>query len=176
MRSIRNFTRSSITPVPLGGPVHLRFSLLPVSYLFAAGHRIRLTLRLEDVDLFRESCACRNHSGHGASPHTGSDTSDFTPPAAGARGEESSGSVEVRSDGSWQAVGAAEEEQERGIDAAPTADHAQGSQCKPSTAGVLRGAHNSGTLHAYQQHKDVLYVPRLELPVVLPPERFDSKE
>jgi hypothetical protein len=35
-------------PIPPGQPVELRFDLLPMSYVFRAGHKIRLTLTFAD--------------------------------------------------------------------------------------------------------------------------------
>lgn len=38
------------SPVPRGQPVELKFDLLPMSYIFKAGHRLRVTLSFADPD------------------------------------------------------------------------------------------------------------------------------
>ncbi len=53
----RTFRRADAVPLALGEPVELAFDLLPVSYRFAAGHRLRLALAGADVDSFGESPA-----------------------------------------------------------------------------------------------------------------------
>jgi putative CocE/NonD family hydrolase len=44
--------KSDLAPIPAGKPVELVFTLLPTSYLFRAGHRIRLTITCADADNF----------------------------------------------------------------------------------------------------------------------------
>ncbi len=44
--------KSNLAPIPAGKPVELVFALLPTSYLFRAGHRIRLTVTCDDADNF----------------------------------------------------------------------------------------------------------------------------
>jgi len=48
--------------------MHLRFALLPLSYEFKANHSIRLSFRLNDIDLFRESCGARTAHGLPCAP------------------------------------------------------------------------------------------------------------
>ena len=42
------FTQASAQPLTPGVPVEAQFEFLPASYLFKAGHRIRLTLQFAD--------------------------------------------------------------------------------------------------------------------------------
>ncbi|MGD8281094.1 MAG: CocE/NonD family hydrolase [Gemmatimonadota bacterium] len=44
----RSHTEESVAPVPDGEPVRLEFEILPMSYVFPAGHRVRLTLTFAD--------------------------------------------------------------------------------------------------------------------------------
>jgi putative CocE/NonD family hydrolase len=44
--------KSDLTPIPAGKPVELVFNLLPTSYLFRAGNRIRITVTCADADNF----------------------------------------------------------------------------------------------------------------------------
>jgi predicted acyl esterase len=44
----RTFAEADARPVPAGEPVELTFDLLPMSYIFKAGHRLRLTLSFSD--------------------------------------------------------------------------------------------------------------------------------
>ena len=44
--------KSDLAPIPAGEPVELVFDLLPTSYLFRAGHRIRITITCADADNF----------------------------------------------------------------------------------------------------------------------------
>ena len=44
--------QSNLAPIPAGEPVELVFDLLPTSYLFRAGHRIRITITCADADNF----------------------------------------------------------------------------------------------------------------------------
>jgi putative CocE/NonD family hydrolase len=48
----RSFRRADAAPVTPGEPVELAFELLPISYRFAAGHRVRLALAGADADAF----------------------------------------------------------------------------------------------------------------------------
>jgi uncharacterized protein len=48
----RSFRRADAAPVGRGEVVELAFELLPVSYRFAAGHRIRLAIAGGDADSF----------------------------------------------------------------------------------------------------------------------------
>ena len=48
----RAFTRAHARPLEPGEVAELRFSLLPVSYRFRAGHAIRLSLACADIDHF----------------------------------------------------------------------------------------------------------------------------
>jgi putative CocE/NonD family hydrolase len=42
--------QSDLAPIPAGEPVELVFDLMPTSYLFRAGHRIRITVTCADAD------------------------------------------------------------------------------------------------------------------------------
>lgn len=44
--------KSDLAPIPAGEPVDLIFDLLPISYLFRAGNRIRITVTCADADNF----------------------------------------------------------------------------------------------------------------------------
>ena len=44
--------KSDLAPIPAGKPVELVFNLLPTSYLFRAGNRIRITVTCADADNF----------------------------------------------------------------------------------------------------------------------------
>ena len=44
--------KSDLAPIPAGEPVELVFDLLPISYLFRAGNRIRITVTCADADNF----------------------------------------------------------------------------------------------------------------------------
>lgn len=44
----RTFAQSDVAPMPTGAPQELVFDLLPMSYIFKAGHRLRLTLSFSD--------------------------------------------------------------------------------------------------------------------------------
>jgi putative CocE/NonD family hydrolase len=44
--------KSDLTPIPAGEPVELVFDLMPTSYLFRAGNRIRITVTCADADNF----------------------------------------------------------------------------------------------------------------------------
>jgi putative CocE/NonD family hydrolase len=44
--------KSDLAPIPAGKPVELVFDLLPTSYLFRAGNRIRITVTYADADNF----------------------------------------------------------------------------------------------------------------------------
>jgi len=48
----RTFNRADIAPLVAGEPAELTFDLLPTSYLFRAGHRIRVVLACADRDHF----------------------------------------------------------------------------------------------------------------------------
>ena len=48
-----SFSRADLLPVPPNEPVQARFTLLPTSYLFKKGHRIRLSLSLQDDEFQR---------------------------------------------------------------------------------------------------------------------------
>jgi putative CocE/NonD family hydrolase len=50
---VRTFARGDAAPMPSGEPSELAIDLLPVSYRFAAGHRVRVALAAADVDHFR---------------------------------------------------------------------------------------------------------------------------
>jgi hypothetical protein len=41
-----------LAPIPAGEPIELVFDLLPISYLFRAGNRIRITVACADADNF----------------------------------------------------------------------------------------------------------------------------
>lgn len=43
-----SFTEAGAQPVPAGQPVELKFDILPMSYIFKAGHKLRLTLTFAD--------------------------------------------------------------------------------------------------------------------------------
>lgn len=43
-----SYRREDVRGMPAGEPQHLRFDLLPMSYIFQAGHRIRLTVTFAD--------------------------------------------------------------------------------------------------------------------------------
>ncbi|RPJ41951.1 MAG: CocE/NonD family hydrolase [Deltaproteobacteria bacterium] len=47
--------KSELAPIPAGEPVELVFDLLPISYLFRAGTRIRITVTCADADNFDTS-------------------------------------------------------------------------------------------------------------------------
>ena len=47
-----NHYKSDLAPIPAGEPVELVFDLLPTSYLFRAGNRIRITITCADADNF----------------------------------------------------------------------------------------------------------------------------
>ena len=49
----RSFERKDATLLPIGTVAELRFDLLPTSYLFKKGHRIRLLIAGADSDLFQ---------------------------------------------------------------------------------------------------------------------------
>jgi putative CocE/NonD family hydrolase len=44
--------KSDLAPIPAGEPVELVFDLLPTSYVFRAGHRIRIAITCADADNF----------------------------------------------------------------------------------------------------------------------------
>jgi putative CocE/NonD family hydrolase len=44
--------KSDLTPIPAGEPIELVFDLLPTSYIFRAGNRIRITITCADADNF----------------------------------------------------------------------------------------------------------------------------
>jgi predicted acyl esterase len=44
----RTYKAAHAKPVPPGQPVELTFDLLPVSYIFKTGHKVRLTLTFAD--------------------------------------------------------------------------------------------------------------------------------
>jgi putative CocE/NonD family hydrolase len=44
--------KSDLAPIPAGEPVELVFDLLPTSYVFRAGNRIRITITCADADNF----------------------------------------------------------------------------------------------------------------------------
>ena len=44
--------KSDLAPIPAGEPIELVFDLLPISYLFRAGNRIRITVSCADADNF----------------------------------------------------------------------------------------------------------------------------
>ncbi len=48
----RSFRRADAEPLVPGGPAELTFDLLPISYLFRSGHRIRLAVGGADADHF----------------------------------------------------------------------------------------------------------------------------
>jgi len=48
----RRHYKSDLAPIPAGKPVELVFNLLPTSYLFRAGNRIRITVTCADADNF----------------------------------------------------------------------------------------------------------------------------
>ncbi len=51
---VRSFKEADSAPLPAGEPTLLRIDLLPTSYLFRAGHAIRLTLATADKDNFAD--------------------------------------------------------------------------------------------------------------------------
>ena len=51
--SYHSHHESDLEPIPAGGPFELVFDLLPTSYLFRAGDRIRITVPFADADNFR---------------------------------------------------------------------------------------------------------------------------
>jgi putative CocE/NonD family hydrolase len=51
----RSFARADSRPLPVGEMVTLRFALLPTSWQFAAGHRIRLAIAGADCDNFGQT-------------------------------------------------------------------------------------------------------------------------
>ncbi len=51
-----SYLRKDASPLPRFETVELRFDLLPVSYLFKKGHRIRIAIATGDRDNFREIC------------------------------------------------------------------------------------------------------------------------
>jgi hypothetical protein len=42
--------KTDLVPIPAGEPVELAFDLMPISYRFRAGHRIRITITCADAD------------------------------------------------------------------------------------------------------------------------------
>ncbi|MCZ7678077.1 MAG: hypothetical protein M5U28_04600 [Sandaracinaceae bacterium] len=48
----RAFTRADATPLEAGRVVEMAFDLLPISWLFARGHRVRLAIAGADRDHF----------------------------------------------------------------------------------------------------------------------------
>jgi uncharacterized protein len=51
----RNFSRADARPLVPGEPTELRFALLPTSWLFRAGHRIRIAIAAADIDNFGQT-------------------------------------------------------------------------------------------------------------------------
>jgi uncharacterized protein len=47
----RTFAQGDARPAPAGEPVELKFDLLPMSYIFKAGHRVRVTITFADPQL-----------------------------------------------------------------------------------------------------------------------------
>ncbi len=52
-----SYLREDAAPIPSGEIVEVRFDLLPVSYLFKKGHRIRIAIATGDCDNFKQICA-----------------------------------------------------------------------------------------------------------------------
>jgi putative CocE/NonD family hydrolase len=51
-----SYHRVDAEPLPSGQPVLLAFDLLPTSYLFKEGHRIRISITTSDKDNFKQVC------------------------------------------------------------------------------------------------------------------------
>jgi putative CocE/NonD family hydrolase len=51
-----SYLRKDAAPIPAGEIVEVRFDLLPVSYLFKKGHRIRIAVATGDKDNFKQIC------------------------------------------------------------------------------------------------------------------------
>lgn len=51
-----SYLKEDAAPIPAGEVVEVRFDLLPVSYLFRKGHRMRVAIATGDKDNFRQVC------------------------------------------------------------------------------------------------------------------------
>jgi len=49
-----SYLEKDAAPIPANEVVELRFDLLPISYLFKKGHRIRIAIGTADIDNFKD--------------------------------------------------------------------------------------------------------------------------